>query len=411
MRNYYKVLEISESASPKEIKKAYYRLIKQWHPDHNPHTPISDDMMKMFNEAYNVLSSPQRRQAYDETIGIQQTSVDQHKDSFKTQNTENVSSYAPWDSHDCEVPQYAVKQPFAMQVAKASWIIPLLCLGIVVLGKLAIKSPKGSLILGDLAILLFVVGIFFGLTSLLGIKNYGRKGILLPGIIGIILNSVFLTLLVLIVISANTPAPSWETLNSKSGDLYEKGKYQDAVNVAVKALIVAENTYGPDHVNVAVCLNNLALLYDEQGKYAEAEPLYIRSLRITRKSLGPEHPDVATTLNNLAGLYDKQGKYFEAEENYRWALIITERALGPDHPRVTQSLNNLARLYSNQSKYEKAEPLYRRSLKITEKALGPDHPDVAILMENMAELYEDTGRIFEATECEERARVIWSKTK
>jgi tetratricopeptide (TPR) repeat protein len=411
MRNYYKVLEISEDASPKEIKKAYYKLIKQWHPDHNPHTPISDDMMKMFNEAYNVLSNTQKRQAYDESIGIQHTSVDQHKDSFKTQNTENVSSYAPWNSHDFEVPQYAVKQPFAMKVAKASWIIPLLCLGIVVMGKLAIESPKGSLILGDLAILLFVFGILFGLTSLFGIKNYGRKGILLPGITGIILNSVFLTLFLLIVVSAYKPAISWETLNSKSGDLHEKGKYQEAVNVAEKALIVAENTYGPNHLNVAVCLNNLALLYDELGKYEEAEPLYRRSLTITRRSLGSEHPDVATTLDNLAGLYDKQGKYFEAEENYTWALIITERALGRDHPRLTPTLNNLARLYCNQGKYEEAEPLYKRSLKITEKALGPDHPDVATLMENMAELYIETGRMVEATECEERARVIWSKVK
>ena len=411
MRNYYKVLEISENASPKEIKKAYYKLIKQWHPDHNPHTPISDDMMKMLNEAYDVLSDSQKRHAYDESIGIRHTSVDQHKDTYKTQNTENVSSHATWDSHDFEVSQYAVKQPFAIQAAKASWIIPLLCLGIMVLGKFAIESPKGLLIVSDLAILLFVFGIFFGLFSLFGIKDYGRKGILLPSITGIILNSVFLTLLILIVISAYTPAPSWKTLNSKSGKLYEKGRYQEAVNVAEEALIVAENTYGPDHLNVAVCLNNLALLYVEQGKYAEAEPLYKRSLKITRRSLGVEHPDVATTLNNLAGLYDKQGKYLDAEGNYKWSLIITERALGPDHPRVAQLLNNLARFYNKRGKYEEAEPLYKRSLKITENTLGPDHPDVANIMESMAELYLETGRFIEAIECEERAKEIWSKAE
>jgi hypothetical protein len=87
MRNYYKVLGISESASPLEIKNAYYKLVKQWHPDHNPHTPISDIMMKMFNEAYSVLSDPQKKQAYDESIRIQPSSVVQHTYSYETEET------------------------------------------------------------------------------------------------------------------------------------------------------------------------------------------------------------------------------------------------------------------------------------------------------------------------------------
>ena len=44
-----------------------------------------------------------------------------------------------------------------------------------------------------------------------------------------------------------------------------------------------------------------------QGKYAEAEPLYQRALEIREKALGPEHPDVALSLNNLAMLYMPKG--------------------------------------------------------------------------------------------------------
>ena len=108
----------------------------------------------------------------------------------------------------------------------------------------------------------------------------------------------------------------WETLNQEVRSLYQNGQYDRAVVVAKKALEVAEKNVGPDHPDVAVSLNNLALLYDTQGRYAQAEPLYKRSLAILEKSLGPDHPDVAKSLNNLGLLYDKQGQYTQAEPLY-----------------------------------------------------------------------------------------------
>jgi tetratricopeptide (TPR) repeat protein len=67
-------------------------------------------------------------------------------------------------------------------------------------------------------------------------------------------------------------------------------------------LAIREKAPGPDHPDVATCLNNPAALYWEQGKYAQAEPLYRRALAITEKALGPDHPNVATVLENYARL-------------------------------------------------------------------------------------------------------------
>ena len=53
-------------------------------------------------------------------------------------------------------------------------------------------------------------------------------------------------------------------------------------------------------LDVAMSLNNLAMLLHTEGKYAEAEPLHRRALAMREKALGPEHPDVAQSLNNLA---------------------------------------------------------------------------------------------------------------
>jgi hypothetical protein len=54
-------------------------------------------------------------------------------------------------------------------------------------------------------------------------------------------------------------------------------------------------------------------IYHAQDQYAKAKPLYERALLIREKALGPEHPNVAACLNNLARLYRAQGRYGKAE--------------------------------------------------------------------------------------------------
>jgi molecular chaperone DnaJ len=63
-RDYYDILGVERGASDAEIKKAFRRLAQQWHPDVNP-ADQADERFKEINEAYQVLSDPQRRQAYD----------------------------------------------------------------------------------------------------------------------------------------------------------------------------------------------------------------------------------------------------------------------------------------------------------------------------------------------------------
>ena len=105
----------------------------------------------------------------------------------------------------------------------------------------------------------------------------------------------------------------WYELNAQIRQLYQQGKYVEAIPPAQEALRVAEATFGPEHRNLATSLGYLALLYGHQGRYADAEPLFKRSLAITEKALGPDHPDVAMSLNNLATLYYDQGRYADAE--------------------------------------------------------------------------------------------------
>jgi len=64
-RDYYEVLGVSKDASDEEIKKAYRKLAKQYHPDVNPGDKNAEAKFKEINEAYEVLSDPQKRSQYD----------------------------------------------------------------------------------------------------------------------------------------------------------------------------------------------------------------------------------------------------------------------------------------------------------------------------------------------------------
>ncbi|MDX1795189.1 MAG: molecular chaperone DnaJ [Hydrogenovibrio sp.] len=65
-RDYYEILEVSKTSSDGEIKKAYRKLAMRYHPDRNPDNKEAEDKFKEASEAYEILSDPQKRQAYDQ---------------------------------------------------------------------------------------------------------------------------------------------------------------------------------------------------------------------------------------------------------------------------------------------------------------------------------------------------------
>ncbi len=65
-KDFYSVLGVQRGASPEEIKKSYRKLAMQYHPDKNQGDKKSEDKFKELSEAYDVLSDPQKKEAYDQ---------------------------------------------------------------------------------------------------------------------------------------------------------------------------------------------------------------------------------------------------------------------------------------------------------------------------------------------------------
>ena len=65
-RDYYEVLGVSKTATDAEIKKAYRKLAKKYHPDMNKDNPQAEELFKEVTESYNVLSDKEKRKLYDQ---------------------------------------------------------------------------------------------------------------------------------------------------------------------------------------------------------------------------------------------------------------------------------------------------------------------------------------------------------
>ena len=63
--DYYKILEIDKSATVDDIKKAYRKMARKYHPDLNPNDAVAVAKFKENNEANEVLSNPENRKKYD----------------------------------------------------------------------------------------------------------------------------------------------------------------------------------------------------------------------------------------------------------------------------------------------------------------------------------------------------------
>ena len=64
-KDYYAVLGVPKTATTKEIKSVYRKLARKYHPDVNPNDKSAEEKYKEINEAYTVLSDPEKREKYD----------------------------------------------------------------------------------------------------------------------------------------------------------------------------------------------------------------------------------------------------------------------------------------------------------------------------------------------------------
>src|SRR6266481_7575675 len=74
-KNYYEILGVKKSASADDIRKAFRKLARKYHPDVNPGDKVAEERFKAMSEANDVLSDPKKRKIYDQ-VGFYSDNID-----------------------------------------------------------------------------------------------------------------------------------------------------------------------------------------------------------------------------------------------------------------------------------------------------------------------------------------------
>lgn len=157
----------------------------------------------------------------------------------------------------------------------------------------------------------------------------------------------------------------WETISKEVVLLFTNGQYFEATLVGIKALALAEKTFGPKHPNTATSLYNLGILHAHQRDVDKAELLFRRAIAIQEKHNSWSEP-MTLYLDSLAALYYSQERYDEAQPLYLRSLEIMENRWGSKHPQLVTILNNLADLYRVTNLINRAEYYEQRVIDITQ---------------------------------------------
>jgi tetratricopeptide (TPR) repeat protein len=340
---------------------------------------------------------------------------------------------------------------FAKNAAKAGWLAPLILGGVnALLGQN--KEFSGLYVFLLTSLVLCTIGFVSSLLALGLVREVGRKGVLLPGIVGLLLNCFLLALMAYGFYSGLTRADrEIVRLHSEAQTLLAQGRYAEADKAASDACARAEKRYAESNPIVAECLNTLGTVRHAEDRFSEAVPLFERAIALEerkakpdevtlgvrycnlcrawlrlgrlddaekagKKSLasleargGEENPDLPPTLDALGELARRRDRYAEAEVYFKKALAIREKAPAPDRLDVAISLGQLGNLFVEQGDYSQAEAFYKKSLAIREKALERDHPDIARTLDSLGVAYYQSERYDLAEPCFSRAVAIREK--
>ena len=187
------------------------------------------------------------------------------------------------------------------------------------------------------------------------------------------------------------------------------GHYAEAEQMFRKSLAIREKINGQKSELYADDLNYLALALEAEGKHGEAETLYREAIKIYETIPSSNEHSLSKCIGNLGSLLNTKGDYNGAEPLLRRALAIREKVLGQEHPHAVASLISLAIQLWSKGEYVEAEPLFRRALAIYEKVLGKEHPYTARSIDCLAVLLHSKGDYTEAEPLFRRALDIREK--
>ncbi|HEY8551198.1 MAG TPA: tetratricopeptide repeat protein [Vicinamibacterales bacterium] len=164
------------------------------------------------------------------------------------------------------------------------------------------------------------------------------------------------------------------------------GRQQEAASMFRAALAIHQAVEGQSGVEVAADLHHLGYALAQAGELEEGERYISHALAMRRALLLPGHAELATSLAGLAFVRSRQGRPQEAADLHREALHIRLARLGERHPEVARARQNLAAALSAAGTYDEAAHELTRAIDGFRAVYGEQHPSIATALNNLGHL-------------------------
>ncbi len=192
------------------------------------------------------------------------------------------------------------------------------------------------------------------------------------------------------------------SLRNLAAALLAAGEYERARQEFERVVRVLESAGRSKALQLADALNGLGDAEIRTERYDAATVTLSRALSLREMILGTTDRLVAQTLERKAFLLIQQGAYGDARPLLERALTITE-AHAPTHPETAALLNTLGNLTWFEGKVVDSEGFHRRALQLARQTLAPEHPNLAVYQRDLAFSLWDLGRTSEARDMQRDA--------
>lgn len=170
------------------------------------------------------------------------------------------------------------------------------------------------------------------------------------------------------IASRNPHRRSTEPLRALGAALAAEERFAEATEVLHEALTEDRKHHGPDGIDTARSLAQLASAELRAHRFAEALPLIQQAVAIDQERLGPAHPLIADDLFDLGLVYDGLKRTTEARRAFATALAVLERGTGRETPRAAYVELELARIDRQDGNEAEADAASRDAKRILYKA-------------------------------------------
>ena len=169
--------------------------------------------------------------------------------------------------------------------------------------------------------------------------------------------------------------------NASAAELFDMGRYEEAVTLFEQALASCRSTLGGEHPDTLTVAGNLGVAYVCAGQRRKGMKLITANLTARSRVLGDTHPETLTARNALAAAHRINGDADAAVALAKQVVLQRSRTLGPTHVDTLGSRMGLALALAAVGDVMSAHRLLASTMNDAEETLGPEHEYTLALVE------------------------------